>query len=139
MRPEQDKAPYGVEGSLIDELGSVAAPPETDERTDTVRDAFARLYDDGRAYAGAEIERQKLRAGIAGAGVRDAVIFAATAVMLVFAGLIAFLVGLVLMLTPRLGAGWATAIVFGSSLLVALALLLLAKARITRMKKAIRR
>lgn len=108
------------------------------EEADTIKAAFTRLYADGRAYADAEIERQKLRAGIASAGVRDAVIFGAAGAMLVFAGLIAFLVGLVLLLTPHLGAGWAACAVFGSSLLVAFILLLVAKARITKMKEAIR-
>lgn len=123
---------------MTEEPSLVAAIPEADGPTDSVGEAFARLYADGRAYADAEIERQKLRAGIAGAGVRDAVIFGAAGVLILFAGLVAFLVGLVLLLTPPLGAGWATVAVFGSSLLVALVLLLLAKARITRMKKAIR-
>lgn len=138
MQPDQVAAPSGAKSPLADEPALVAAP-EADEQADSIRDAFARLYTDGRAYADAEIERQKLRAGVAGAGVRDAVIFGAAGVMLVFAGLVAFLVGLVLTLATRLGAGWATGLVFGSSLLVALVLLLLAKARIARMKKAIRR
>ncbi|HKY82100.1 MAG TPA: phage holin family protein [Sphingobium sp.] len=122
---------------MTEEPSLVAPPPQVDEQTDSVRDAFAQLYADGRAYADAEIERQKLRAGIAGAGVRDAVIFGAAGVMLAFAGLVALLVGLILLLSPQVGPGWATAIVFGASLLIALALLLVAKSRITRMKKAI--
>ena len=122
---------------MTEEPSLVAAPPEA-EQEDSVRAAFAKLYADGRAYADAEIERQKLRAGIAGAGVRDAAIFATVGFMLVFAGLIAFLVGLVIMLSPQLGAGWSAVAVFGSSLLIALILLLLAKSRITRMRKAIR-
>lgn len=117
---------------------TLAQPQAGYEDAGSVKDAFARLYADGRAYADAEIERQKLRAGIAGAGVRDAVIFGAAGAMLVFAGLVAFLVGLVLILAPYLGAGWATFAVFGSSLLVAAILLLIAKARIIKMKRAIR-
>ncbi|WP_340264142.1 hypothetical protein [Sphingobium mellinum] len=107
------------------------------EQTGSVRDVFARLYTDGRAYADAEIKRQKLRAGIAGTAVRDAVIFGAAGVLLVFAGLVAFLVGLTIALAPHLGAGWAACAVFGASLLVALILLLVAKGRITKMRKAI--
>lgn len=118
---------------------SVATPsPEQAWEPDgSVKDTFAQLYADGRAYADAEIERQKLRMGLASAGVRDAAIYGVAGFMVIFAGLIAFLVGLILVLAPHLGAGWATLAVFGSSLLVALALLLLAKARIARMKKAI--
>lgn len=108
------------------------------EQTDSVREAFARLYADGRAYADAEIERQKLRATIAGIAVRDAVILGAAGALLVFAGLVAFLVGLTIALVPHIGAGWAACAVFGASLLVALMLLLIAKGRITRMTKAIR-
>lgn len=122
---------------MTDEAELMAAARDTDEQADSIRDTFARLYADGRAYAGAEVERQKLRASIASAGVRDAIIFGAAGVMIIFAGLVSLLVGLVLLLTPPFGPGWATAIVFGSSLFIAAVLLLLAKSRITRMKKAV--
>lgn len=122
---------------MTEESGLIAPPPET-EQEDSVRAAFSKLYADGRAYADAEIERQKLRAGLAGAGIRDAAIFATAGFMLVFGGLIAFLVGMVMMLSPHLGAGWSAMIVFGSTLLVALILLLLAKSRISQMQKAIK-
>jgi hypothetical protein len=58
--------------------------------------------------------------------------------LLAFAGLIAFLVGLVLLLTPHLGAGWSAVAIFGSSLLAAIILFLLAKGRISQMRKAIK-
>lgn len=105
--------------------------------TGSVREAFARLYTDGRAYAEAEMERQKLRAGIAGTAVRDAVILGAAGSILAFAGLVAFLVGMTLALAPLLGPGWAACAVFGISLLLALILVRIAKGRITKMKKAI--
>ena len=108
------------------------------EQEDGVRATYVKLYKDGRAYADAEIERQKLRVGIAGAGVRDAAIFATVGFMLSFAGLIAFLVGLVMALSPHLGAGWSALAVFGGALLIAAILLLLAKARISRMRRAIK-
>jgi hypothetical protein len=122
-----------VERPLTQESTAGAEPPEED----SVQAAFARLYADGRAYATAEIGRQKLRAGIVSAGVRDAAIMAVGGLVLAFAGLIAFLVGLVLLLTPHLGAGWAACLVFGCSLGVALLLLLMAKARFSSMKKAV--
>ncbi|BAI96279.1 MULTISPECIES: phage holin family protein [Sphingobium] len=103
-----------------------------------MRDVFARLYSDGRAYAEAEAERQKLRAGIIGAGVRDALIFATAGVMLVFAAIVAGLVGVILALSPLVGPGWAAAAVFGGALVVALLLLLVAKGRIGRMRKAVK-
>ena len=130
----------GAEGFLTEEPSFVASAPDADheQQQDSVRAAFTKLYVDGRAYADAEIERQKLRAGIAGAGIRDATIFAVGGFLLSFGGLIAFLVGMVLMLSPPLGAGWAALVVFGSTLLVTVVLLLLAKARISRMRRAIK-
>lgn len=122
---------------MTEESGLIAPSPEA-EQEDSVRATFYKLYADGRAYADAELERQKFRAGLAGAGIRDAAIFATAGLMLVFAGLIAFLVGMVIMLSPHLGGGWSAVIVFGSTLLVALILLLLAKSRISRMRKAIK-
>lgn len=125
---------------MTEEPSLVAAPPnaEHEQQQDSVRAAFTKLYADGRAYADAEIERQKLRASIAGAGIRDATIFAIGGFLLSFAGLIAFLVGMVLTLSPHLGTGWAALVVFGSTLLVTVILLLLAKARISRMRSAIK-
>lgn len=115
----------------------------TDEATgeggdETIGEAFTRLYRDTRAYAEAEADRQKLRASIVAAGVRDAVIFALVAVMLLFATLVALLIGLIIALAPALTPLGATGAVLGAALLVAFALLLLARARISRMKKAIR-
>jgi hypothetical protein len=45
---------------------------------------------------------------------------------------------MVLMLSRHLGAGWSALVIFGSSLIVAIILLLMAKARISRMRKAIK-
>lgn len=113
-------------------------PMQTEAPDESVRDVFSRLYADGRAYAQAEVERQKLRAGIVAIGVRNAVIFAATAIMLLFAALIACLIGAIIALTPYLGAGWATIAVAGGSLLVAIILLLFAKGQIGQMRKAVK-
>lgn len=104
---------------------------------ESVRDVLARLYTDGRAYAEAEVDRQKLRAGIVGAGVRDALILAAVGIVLIFASLVACLVGLIFLLAPLVGTGWATCIVAGGGLALAAILLLFAKGRIDRMKKAV--
>lgn len=124
-------------------------PAETADRThapepggesvdgESLGHVFHRLYADGRAYAQAEAERQKKRATLIGLGVRDAVILGAIALMLLFAALVALLIGLVILLAPVLGALGALGAVVGGALLVVLLLLLLAKARIGRMKKAI--
>lgn len=113
----------------------MATTTEHDQQDESVKDSFARLYSDGRAYASAEMERQKLRAGIVASGVRDAAIFGAIGATLAFASLVACLVGLILTLAPWLGTGGATLAVVGISLLVALLLLMAAKKRISRMKK----
>ncbi len=111
--------------------------PDRDEPTDEAISAvFARLYEDGRSYAQAELDRQKLRVGIIGAGVRDAAIFAMVAIMLLFAALVALLIGLIFALSPDLGRWGAIGAVLSSTVIVSLVLLLLAKARIGRMKKA---
>lgn len=111
--------------------------PEPRTPDESVREVMARLYADGRAYASAEAEKQKLRVGIIGGAVRNAVIFATVALMLLFASIVAFLIGLIIALAPRLGPLWATFAVLGASMIVALLLLLLAKSSINRMKKAI--
>lgn len=127
---------------MIDKPAETAVTPQADGSEDgapdeSARQTFARLYADGVAYATAEAERQKLRAGLVGAGVRDAAILAVVALMLLFATLVAFLIGLIIALAPELGALWATFAVLGASLIVTTILLLLAKWRIGQMKKAI--
>ncbi len=114
------------------------APGNDEEQDESVKEVFARLYSDGRAYASAEAERQKLRVGIIGTAVRNAAIFVIVALMLVFATIVAFLIGLIIALSPQLGPLWATFAVLGASLLVALILLLLAKNAITGMLKALK-
>lgn len=123
------------------EPADTAVSPHTeraDSRADeSVRHVFARLIADGRAYASAEANRQKLRATLVAGGIRNAAIFGILAMMLVFAGIIALLVGLVVALTPHIGAIWAALAVFAGSVLVATALLLLAKSCIGKMKRAV--
>lgn len=129
---------------MNEETGDPSAPPMAlDEtisgetgRDQTVSESFARLLADGRAYIEAEADRQKLRAGIFTKGLRDAAILAAVAVMLLFGTLVAVLIGLIIALSPALTPLGATGAVFGGAILVSLVLLLLAKARISRMKKA---
>lgn len=105
---------------------------------ESVRDSFARFYADGRVYVQAEVEKQKLRAGIIGTAVRDALICAMVALMLLFASIVALLIGLIIAFAPMIGALWSTFAVLGGALIIAVALLLLAKARIGRMSRAIK-
>lgn len=123
---------------MTQEPAETVATPQADGDEESVRATFTRLYADGRAYAQAEVERQKLRAGIVGVGVRNAAILGVVALMLLFAAIVALLVGLVIALAPMIGPLWAALTVFGGGLLVAILLLLLAKGQIGHMRKAIR-
>lgn len=117
--------------------GPLDSAPDDRARDEGIRAVLARLYADGRAYAAAEAEKQKLRAGIIGAGVRNAAIFGVIALMLAFASIVALLVGLIVALSQILAPIWATLIVVGCALVVVLLLLLAAKGCITRTKKAV--
>lgn len=99
---------------------------------------FARLANDARAYVEAEGDRQKLRASLIAAGVRDAAILIVIAITLGTGTIVALLVGLIIALAPSLTAIGAIGAVLGSALAVAVILLLLARARIARMKRDIR-
>ena len=80
---------------------------------------------------------QKLRAGIVATGVRNAAILGVIAFVLLFASIVALLVGLIHVLEPLIGPLGATLAVFGAGLVITIILALLAKGCITRMKKAI--
>lgn len=127
---------------MIDEPADVAVTPQTDgppedAPRESVGDVFARLYQDARAYAAAEADKQKLRASIVGAGLRNAAILGVVALMLLFACILALMVGLIIALAQVVAPIWATLIVAGGGFVVAILLLLGAKSCITRMKKAI--
>lgn len=111
--------------------------PTGGERDEGVRATISRLVADGRAYAEAEAEKQKLRATIVVGGVRDTLIFGVVALVLALAAVIALLVGLILTLTPLIGPLGATATVVIITFLIVGLCLLLAKKRITRMKQDI--
>lgn len=113
------------------------APEDSAPAQEGVRETFARLYADGRAYAAAEVDKQKFRAGIIGAGIRNVAIFGIVALMVAFATIVALLVGLTIALAQLVAPLWATLIVVGGGLLAILILLLAAKGAVTRMKKAI--
>lgn len=109
-----------------------------DVRSESVSQVFTRVIEDGRAYARAEADKQKARAGIVMGGVRNAAIFGLVALILVFAAIVTLLVGLVFALAVQVGPFWATLIVVGGALIVAIALLLAAKGSISSMMRKIR-
>lgn len=127
---------------MIDEPAQPAATPREsahgiDAPDESVRAVVARLIEDGRAYASAEAEKQKLRAGIVLVGVRNAAIFGVIALIIVFAAIVALLVGLIIALAQSIAPLWATLIVVGGAVCIVIMLLLLAKGSISRMKKSI--
>lgn len=120
-----------------------ADPAMPDEPAGTEEDVslsalFARLAHDARAYLEAEGDRQKLRASLIASGVRDAAILIVIAITLGSGAIVALLVGLIIALAPILSAIGAIGAVLGSALAIAVVLLLLARARIARMKRDIR-
>lgn len=117
--------------------GRDSASADTPGADDSVGAAFSRLYEDARAYASAEAERQKLRVAIVATGVRNAVLLAAVALMLLFAAIVALLVGCIQALVPVIGPALATLVVVGGGIVVAALLLLLALRSIRAMKQAI--
>ena len=107
--------------------------PEPDEPIGIM---FARVAQSGKDYARAEMDRQKLRAGLFAAGARDAGILLGAAFILSFAALIALLVGLIFSLSFVLGPMGATAVVVIATFILAGILGVLARARIRRMMEA---
>lgn len=85
----------------------------------SIRESFARLVDSGRDLVSAEIEWARLRGQVAATCLRDAALLGVTACLLALAAMVALLVGLILILQPLLGSGWAVVAVVGAALAVA--------------------
>ncbi|MFM5929758.1 MAG: phage holin family protein [Novosphingobium sp.] len=96
-------------------------------------DELKQLGGDARAYAEAEIAFQKARAEVAAKGIKDVALFGLVAFTVAVFGLGALVVGLLIALAPLVTAWGATAIVAGGLFAVALILILVAKARWSRM------
>ena len=126
---------------MTQDIAEPVVPPcaeDGQKAEESIGETFARLYADGRAYADAELAKQKLRASILAGGIRDAAILAISALLLLFAAIIAFLVGLVIALPPALGPIGAAGAVLGGALLLTAILLMFAKSRIGRMNRTLR-
>lgn len=95
-----------------------------------LRDVVVRLFESGRAYADAEIDRQKLRAALVASGLRTVAILGLVALILLFGTLVTLMLGLVLALAPLVTPLGATAAVVLGSLVVIAILLLLARNRV---------
>ncbi len=100
-------------------------------------DELKQLGGDARAYAEAEFAFQRVRAGLAAKGLKDVALLGVVAFTVAVFGLGALVVGLLMALAPLVTAWGATAIVAGGLFLIALILVLIAKARWTRTLAAI--
>ncbi|WP_242008148.1 phage holin family protein [Sphingomonas ginsenosidivorax] len=98
---------------------------------ETLPAMVSRLAGETRALAGAEIAVYKARFGITLAAYKTAAMFFAVAGVLALAALIALLVGLIMTLTPLVGPGFATLIVVGVVLVLAVVLGLVGKSKLT--------
>ena len=109
--------------------------PDEDQSIGAV---LSRLVNSGKDYAHAELDKQKLRASVVGAGVRDAAIFGIAALILALSAVGALLVGLIITLSPALTPGGATAAVVVVTFVIALVLVMVAKSRITNALKVVK-
>lgn len=105
-----------------------AAPPE-----ENIGEVLSRLAESGKVYAQAEFNRQKIRASEIGLEFRNIAVLLAVAAFLVLASSVALLVGIIIALTPSVGAWGATAIVIGAALAIALLFLIMARGRFRRL------
>lgn len=94
----------------------------------------ARLVDDTRDLAGAEIALYKARAGERASAYKNAAIFFVVAGVLALAALIALLVGLIITLATLVGPGFATAIVVVVVLVLAAVLGIVGKGKLAAPK-----
>lgn len=107
--------------SLEDEQPAVdTLTEEPDAGQRHLEEDLRRLVDRGVALAKAEVTLQQARAGYAAGRLKWIALLALLALVLAFFALVALTVGLVVGLTPLLGALGATLVVFGGLLLVAL-------------------
>ena len=91
----------------------------------------ARLVDDAKTAARAEVGVYKAKASERVTAYKGAAILLGTAAVLGLAALVALLVGAILTVATLVGPGWATLIVVGVVSVVALALALIGKGRLS--------
>lgn len=114
------------------------APPPLVNQTEanaaerSLVDDMRQLADDGRTLIEAEVAYQKSRAVVAGAGLKSAALFGGLALVLLFFVLMALVIGLLLALTPLIGAWGALGAVVGGLLISAVIAAMIAKSRWTR-------
>ena len=108
-----------------------------DSATQTLIGDLRALLDVGKAYASAELDWQKARAGRAVRGVRSILLLGLLALALVFFALMALVLGVILALTPLLTPIGATVIVVVALIVLALVSVGLAASRWKAMRRDI--
>ena len=102
-----------------------------------LEDDLRGLVDRGMAFARAEIDLQKARGAYAAGRLKWIALLGGLALILLFFSLVALTVGLVIALTPLLGALGATLAVFGGLVIVALICALIAAGQWKAMARAL--
>lgn len=122
---------------MDDDSETLADHGEVLREQPTLEDDLRQMIGDGRAWAEAELAWQKARALFAGKQIGLIALLGGLALVLLFFSLMALVLGLVLALTPMLGAWGAMAAVTGGLLLAAALAALLAALRARRMMRMI--
>lgn len=120
-------------GAFGENGAGAAAPHDRLVKEEPLKDVLRRLVEDGRAYADAEINRQKIRATFVGSGLRTIALLGTIALMLLFGTLVTLMIGLVFALAPYLTPLGATFAVSIAALLIVAILLYVAKQRLGRL------
>lgn len=103
-----------------------------------LRSLVGQLVEDTRGLAKAEIALAKARLGDRVGAYKSAIMFFVVAGVLALAALIALLVGLIETLATLVGPGFATAIVVGVTLAIAVALAIVGKGKLTKSAPEVR-
>ena len=128
---------YPPEGDYPAQDDPRAVDPGNDEEyPPSLLEDFKAFYEDGTTYVQAELAYQKTRARFAGDRLKSAAVFGVGALAFVHLALIAFVVGLVIILTPEIGAVGATALVTGLLLVGAAILGMVLKKKIDSLMSA---
>lgn len=96
---------------MQDKRPPLVTPSTGDAADRSLVDDLRHLIDDSKTLVEAELAYQKSRAVVAGVGIKGVVTYIALAATLIVFALVALTVGLVIGLTPWLGALGATAVV----------------------------
>lgn len=119
----------------VDDISSAGAVDGEDR---SLTDDIVAFLDDGKTYVESELQYQKTRAAFAIAKGRAGAAYGLVALAVIHLALVALVVGLVIALTPMIGALGATAVVVGLLLIVGVIFALAARRRFALLAAAYR-